>query len=786
MIWFFKDRCKNRCKKDRHKKDRKMKRVFFIGLCCSFCSFFYAQENIQNNIQENQFFEALESSVEFRVQVSNLQGTVEYRREVSRFKTLRFGQILMEGSIIRLDEKSYLELTLWNNRRIQVYPNTEIQLQNLEDDNLRVELREGKLGLVPVDREEEVFFIVVETPLFTVESNHNENLPLIEYRNNKKQIQVLAGLIFTLIKNTDPKVKDEAEEEPGDIDQEDSEISNSQENQKKIFTSPVPIYGGSKWAFSHESKLENKLEIKENPKIAETSINKETSKSEIEEPQNQETTQKGSRTLLDQEVSLARKEIGFFRRGKNLSQYNPDFIVQIQEDDPFFRASRITLEKKIQNIRDWRNSQIFYWKLDFSTSYIEENFYFSLGWYPNLSYQAFSGQLRFLIHFPFDNPIRYKNWYNFSEWNFQGTKDFFEDLASKIDWISYTPESGILKFWVGKLEEQSYGYGLILRNYRNTLEEPSHRRTGALLDLKVRNTRVFIFLSDVTRAKILSIYIQSQPFLTKIEKDQGIDSLQLGFGIAMDLAPRSKSGNPQVFLSSLDFRYPFLKREPLTLAFFLEGMIPAYSFQDLEQAELLNQSTTGFRFLEKKFALAAGFKGKLFEIFEYEFQYRYLSDGSIPEYFDFFYESERIRKVLWLLASQSTYHGFLTQLKAQVQKIGMLQIEYYQKISEASIQNMRNRFRTELRASMHLDPWIAFHLIYERKNISSFIDFFTHFISSHSYLDSKISYSPIQNIEISLLYRYFFRRESQELSQQGFVQNWANRHFISLRGLFIF
>lgn len=839
------------------------KKAFFLRLCLrvflcfSFGSFLYAQEN--------QLLETQKISTEFRVQVSNIQGTVEYRREVSRFKTLRFGQILMEGSIIRLEEESYLELILWNNRRIQFYPNTEFRLQKLEESTLNIELREGKLGLLPVDEKEEVFFFIAETPLSTIESKYNENQILVDYRDQRQLVRVFSGLIFATIQSMKKKdstqttdqiinqtidQKDRVEDtqntqstentkntedtqdiqEKSPVDQEnlDSLRANSSFSSESVdlervdserteaMNPPVnpsllSVYGGLVWILSNalilettelENEIENEIEnedglksaIREEPIVEKSIVEKSVREKSVGEENldqtllEKELASNGGRirNLQEQEIESAKKEEGLFRRGRNLSKHDYNFIVQIEEDDPFFRTPSITLERKIQNIRDWRSTRLFYWKFDFATSYIEKNFYFSLGWYPNLTYRGFSGQLRFLIHFPFTNPIRYENWYNYSEWDFQDTKDIFEDLASKIDWISYAPESSVLNLWVGRLEEKSYGYGMVMRDYRNSLEEPSHRRAGISLEMRARNTQFSIFLADITRSKILSIYIQSQPFLTAAEKEQEIDSLELGFGLSMDLAPRKEGGNPQVFFGSLDFRYPFINLQPLTLAVFVEGMIPAYSFQDIGESKLLNQTTSGFRFLENQFALAAGIKGKVLGMFGYEFQYRYLSEGSISEYFDLFYESERISKVLSLLSSKSTLHGFLTQFSAEIERIGMLQIEYYHKIAENSPQKSQNRFRAELRASMHLDPFVAFHTIYERKNISSFIDFFSRFMDSESYMDSKISYSPIQNIEISLLYRYFFKREPVKPEEKGFVENWDNRHFISLRGLFIF
>ncbi len=76
---------------------------------------------------------------------------VESRRQISRFRKVFKGQLFRSGEVIRLGEDSYLEIILFNNRVIRLYPKTQIHLKSLNEKNLLIELKRGKIAVLVTD-----------------------------------------------------------------------------------------------------------------------------------------------------------------------------------------------------------------------------------------------------------------------------------------------------------------------------------------------------------------------------------------------------------------------------------------------------------------------------------------------------------------------------------------------------------------------------------------------------------------------------------------------------------
>ncbi len=76
---------------------------------------------------------------------------VESRRQISRFRRVLKGQFFRSGEVIRLGKESYLEIILFNNRVIRLYPNTQIHLKSMTERNLVIELKKGKIAVSVTD-----------------------------------------------------------------------------------------------------------------------------------------------------------------------------------------------------------------------------------------------------------------------------------------------------------------------------------------------------------------------------------------------------------------------------------------------------------------------------------------------------------------------------------------------------------------------------------------------------------------------------------------------------------
>ncbi|HEO64484.1 MAG TPA: hypothetical protein ENI73_01305, partial [Spirochaetes bacterium] len=86
-----------------------------------------------------------------RGQASVVVNLVESRRQISRFRKVFKGQLFRSGEVIRLGEDSYLEIILFNNRVIRLYPKTQIHLKSLNEKNLIIELERGKIAVLVTD-----------------------------------------------------------------------------------------------------------------------------------------------------------------------------------------------------------------------------------------------------------------------------------------------------------------------------------------------------------------------------------------------------------------------------------------------------------------------------------------------------------------------------------------------------------------------------------------------------------------------------------------------------------
>ncbi len=129
--------------------------------------------------------------------VANL---VESRRQVSRFRQVLKGQFFRSGEVIRLGANSYLEIILFNNRIIRLYPDTQIHIKSMSERNLAIELKKGKLAVSVTDETDLnlKYTYQITSPRLTIKSQTPNDQFIIESppKGKNETIIVLKGSLF--------------------------------------------------------------------------------------------------------------------------------------------------------------------------------------------------------------------------------------------------------------------------------------------------------------------------------------------------------------------------------------------------------------------------------------------------------------------------------------------------------------------------------------------------------------------------------------------------------------
>ncbi|MCF7929256.1 MAG: FecR family protein [Spirochaetales bacterium] len=193
--------------------------------------------------------------------------------------------------------------------------------------------------------------------------------------------------------------------------------------------------------------------------------------------------------------------------------------------------------------------------------------------------EPFKAELLFPVRFsqrPFIPELWHRPKGN-NEWSFGSDQtdpgaavaDAFIDLGLKVHRISWGRPGDLIYGHIGQLEGINLEPGLIVRNYRNTLDTPSIRRIGALGELNLDLIKVKLFTGDLTEPEVFAGRIAIAPV-----KD--ILPLAMGITLASDIDPagdldderENSCGDPALLSGGLDLVLSLMDAPELSLSFY--------------------------------------------------------------------------------------------------------------------------------------------------------------------------------------------------------------------------
>ena len=260
--------------------------------------------------------------------------------------------------------------------------------------------------------------------------------------------------------------------------------------------------------------------------------------------------------------------------------------------------------------------------------------------------------------YPYFSPR--KSWYNFKDWDFSSPADSAHDLWIKISYISYGKKGDSLYIRIGGLSGVSFGNGYILNEYSNMLNFPTIRKSGLLFDfIYDKSIGIETIIGNLNQIRSLKLYggrFFVFPFF--FNKELGIlNKLQIGFTLMHD---KFDEDDNRIINWGLDSTLPIAQGPIFSMKFGLDWA--TYSVKSSRLPEKDNWTASG------NSGFGAGFRGKLVFL-KYKAEYRYLSDGYIPEYFDTSYDVKRPDKFNELIKmytnpTLSSENGYLVQIGA--------------------------------------------------------------------------------------------------------------------------
>jgi hypothetical protein len=167
-------------------------------------------------------------------------------------------------------------------------------------------------------------------------------------------------------------------------------------------------------------------------------------------------------------------------------------------------------------------------------------------------------------------------------WDFDTARRGFESALRKIHYLQYgkpdRPEDP-LYVRLGALEGVTLGYGLIVSDYRNTLDDPGVKKTG--LDVSVRDISAWgvgirAIVSDVMEASrggaLLGLRLSARPLFRPSENESG--RLEVGLTVVSDtdqyeglrsLPLPTRPAGDGIGMVGIDAAYPIWERDHLQL-----------------------------------------------------------------------------------------------------------------------------------------------------------------------------------------------------------------------------
>ncbi len=267
-----------------------------------------------------------------------------------------------------------------------------------------------------------------------------------------------------------------------------------------------------------------------------------------------------------------------------------------------------------------------------------------------------------------------KKWYNHNEWDFRCPSDSLHDFVIKFLYIRYGQKGDPLYLRIGSLPSVTFANGFIMNQYSNMLNFPTVRRIGLEFGYIYNNfVGIETMCADLGRREIYGARFLIFPL--GLSQMGMLSKLQIGATLVADTEVIDE--DTKVINWGFDAGLPIITTHLLNLKYFIDwATYSIYAPNYIGKKGWQGSDNFGF---------ATGFKGN-FMFLVYRAEYRYLQDNYVPEYFDSFYELQRVDKfryglvLMYINPSPETVNGYLVQSGIKLfgaGEIGFIFQEYY-------------------------------------------------------------------------------------------------------------
>ncbi len=331
-------------------------------------------------------------------------------------------------------------------------------------------------------------------------------------------------------------------------------------------------------------------------------------------------------------------------------------------------------------------------------------------------------------------------------------EDFNEsyDYARMIRYVRYGEKGDDFYARLGLLDYARLGHGLILYLYKNS---PSYddRRIGAEFDWKLGSYGFETVYGDFARAGVFGIRTFTKPLkLTSLSDVPVISDMEAGATIAGDMrynamgesidSAGKKNGKGQLAIMGFDLGFPLLRIPSVSSTFYVD-YAKIFSFG--------SGASIGIDFDVHG--------GSIVDVLT-KIERRYIGDKFLANYFDAFYEIDRLDKIKFLDSLISPGPGLFGDMTINILST-LLVHGTYQHLDEQPRSGLMH-FAT---SSGDIIPIGVVEAGYDKKFIKDFQDVFT--LDERSLLYSSIGYKPYPYMTVAMVYIWTFEKDKKGIYQ---------------------
>ncbi len=423
--------------------------------------------------------------------------------------------------------------------------------------------------------------------------------------------------------------------------------------------------------------------IEYNPSEDKTKVYTEEGKVKVKTKEEEIEVKKGEKAEIEKEKIISKPEKITPEETKKIEQIKQAPVVAKKKEmeKKKKKKKKPALQEEKKEEKPWCEKPVFNWdfSIDVQYMYVDKSPHIYFALMPEFEICKKIG-LGFYLPVIYNWKYNFLNpgesWYNYHDWDFIWASDFFHDLLIKFIYVRYgNKKEGPVYIRLGSLPSVTLGNGFIMYRYSNMMQFPFVRRLG--LEgryIYKRFIGIDIFVSDLSRSPFYAVRVFGRPLTYFLSPQSRAPWKYSEAGISIVYDPNI--GNKErVIHYGLDFSIPILTLKMLNLKYTLDWASAS-----------AKSSVTGNQYKQQGWGFSTGLKGSLL-FFGYKAEYRLISDGYKPEYFDETYDSMRQTYLDRLLYNNQNYNGFFAQIKLNILKqfnIGGEFQEYYGKEGDVS------------------------------------------------------------------------------------------------------